>query len=135
MEVSQDILHATKTTPKFTLAQTCAAKCVSVYDGDTAQFVFHVAPGAGCYRFSCRLLGYNSAEIKTNDPVEKKKAKESRDALANSILDKIVQLEIGDFDKYGRPLVRVFHDGKNINEWMLEAGHGKPYTGSGSKDW
>ncbi len=133
MEALQDLNNTSKLTPKFTLSRKCHAKCVSVYDGDTAQFVFPVANEY--YRFSCRMLGYNSAEIKTHDPVEKAKAKESREALADKILDKIVELHVGDFDKYGRPLVTVFYGGDNINEWMVDAGHGKPYSGSGDKDW
>jgi endonuclease YncB( thermonuclease family) len=81
------------------------------------------------------MLGYNSAEIKTKDLTEKAKGVESRDILAGKILNKIVHLDIGDFDKYGRPLVTVTLDGENINEWMMASGHGKPYSGAGDKNW
>lgn len=136
---------ATAKTRKFTLnGVKCDAKCVSVYDGDTAQMVFEPFAGMGLYRFSCRFAGYNSAEIKGSTAEEKTAAKAARDALAGMILDKIVHLSIGEFDKYGRPLVEVTCDytagalsnhAINVNKWMLENGHGKPYTGAGDKEW
>jgi endonuclease YncB( thermonuclease family) len=130
-----ELINADKKTPKFSIAQTCDAKCVSVYDGDTAQFVFRAYANAPYQRFSCRMLGYNSAEIKTSDLVEKEQALRSRDALAGKILNKIVQITVSDFDKYGRPLVTVQSDGIDINQWMVNHGHGQPYTGAGEKKW
>lgn len=129
---------ATPKTRLFTLRGIkCDAKCVGVHDGDTAQMVFEPFPGIGLHRFSCRFAGYNSAEVcGSGVTVEEKRAgAAARDALAGQILDKIVQLTLGDFDKYGRVLVEVCLNGVNVNQWMLENGHGKPYTGAGAKSW
>ncbi len=38
-------------------------------------------------------------------------------------------------DKYGRPLVEVFLDHRNINQWMVEQKLGVPYEGKGKKCW
>lgn len=130
-----ELINATSNTPKFTLSGTVQAKCVSVYDGDTASFVFRIAPTLPLYKFSCRMIGYNSAEIRGGSEEEKKKAVESKNALSEKILNKIVTLQIGEFDKYGRPLVIVTCDGVNINQWMLTNNYGKTYNGRGEKQW
>ena len=134
--MSFDLQSADIKTPKFSLKGIeCEAKCVKVYDGDTAQFVFRPFSGYSHYRFSCRMTGYNSAEIKGGTAEEKSRAIAARDALKGLILDKIVTLQIGDFDKYGRPLVNVKVDDIDVNMWMLANNYGKPYNGNGEKKW
>jgi len=134
--VDQELLDATyKSVPKFNVSGTKQAKCVSCFDGDTAQFAMRLYENSPIFRFSCRFLGYNSAEIHGKTPEEKAKAVESKKALSDMILDKVVTLEVGSLDKYGRPLVTVICGGVNVNEWMLANGHGKPYTGEGEKAW
>ena len=87
------------------------AKVVKVYDADTIQVVFKVHENY--YRFKCRLSRIDSPEIKSHDPLEKEKAKISRDMLKNRILNKIVKIKCGDFDKYGRPLGTIYKDETN----------------------
>lgn len=124
------------TVPKFSLAQNnVPAKCVKVYDGDTAQFVFAPFEGGKSFRFSCRMKNYNSAELRTHDAEEKQIAIRARDALIEMILGKQVSLNIYDFDKYGRPLVDVYVDGVYINDKMISTGHGKKYDGRGKKEY
>jgi endonuclease YncB( thermonuclease family) len=122
-------------TPKWTFeGSRVTAKCVKVYDGDTATFVFVPYPHSQPRSFSCRFFGYNSAEIKTEDLEEKAKGIAARDYLSTMILNKIVKLELGSFDKYGRILVQVYlPNGFHINNEMLRSGHGKPYDGVGPK--
>ena len=124
-------------TPKWNFeGKTFLSKCVKVYDGDTATFVF--IPYANCnpHKFSCRMLGYNSAELRSKDVLEKEQAKLSRDYLSTLIFNKIVRLECHDNDKYGRILVNVYlQDGTHINQEMLKSGYGKPYHGTGTKLW
>jgi micrococcal nuclease len=136
MQCDQELLDATcKSVPKFNVDGTRQAKCVSCYDGDTATFAMRLYEGSPIFKFSCRLLGYNSAEIRGTSPEERTKAAESKKALSDLILDKIVILNIKSMDKYGRPLITVTINGINVNEWMIANGHGKPYTGEGEKDW
>ena len=124
-------------TPKWSFkGRKVKAKCVKVYDGDTATFVFIPFRGGDPHCFSCRFLGYDSPEIKSKDSAEKEAATKARDYLSSLILHKIIDLELNDFDKYGRILVNVYlPDGKHINSHMLEMGYGRPYQGTGLKFW
>lgn len=131
-----DILNTcTDKTPKWSFeGNHVTAKCVKVYDGDTATFVFIPYPNSQPKSFSCRFLGYNSAEMRTDDSIEKTKGIAARDYLSSLILNQIVKLELGTFDKYGRILVQVYlQNGLHVNDEMLQSGHGKPYDGTGPK--
>jgi len=133
-----DILNnCTVKTPKWSFeGMTVSAKCVKVYDGDTATFAFIPYFNSNPCTFSCRFIGYNSAEIRTKDPIEKSKAIAAKEYLSNLILNRIVKLELGSFDKYGRILVQVYlPSGLHVNSEMLRSGHGKPYDGVGVKSF
>lgn len=136
MDTDLELANADKKVPKYTLAGlTVQAKCVSVYDGDTAQFVFRTSLGQHLYRYSCRMIGYNSAEIRGGSAAESTQAQISKRALSDMILGKIVILDLGEFDKYGRPLVAVRLGDLDVNKWMIDHGYGKLYTGRGAKTW
>ncbi len=131
-----ELLNADKSVPKYSLAgRTVYAKCVSVYDGDTAQFVFRPSPKQRLCRYSCRMIGYNSAEIRGGSEAEKTQAQICKKALSDMILNKIVTLDLGEFDKYGRPLVTVHLGDIDVNKWMVEHDYGKLYMGKGAKEW
>lgn len=121
-------------TPKWTFeGHTVYAKCVKVYDGDSATFAF-IPPGSSSpFKFSCRCLGYNSAELRTKDQNEKNAAIRSRDFLKSLIFEKIVQLKLGPHDKYGRVLIDIYLNDLHINHEMVRLGYGKPYDGTGPK--
>lgn len=125
-------------TPEFRISGTHRAKIVKVYDGDTVTVAICLF-GNKPERISCRCYGYNSAEIKSKSPEEKEMGKKSRDYLRSLILHKIVEIEIiidsKNKDPYKRPLVIIRHEGKIINDLMVENGYGKPYFGSGEKPW
>ena len=71
-------------TPLFTLeGRNCKAKCVKCYDADTIHIVIYY--GNQLQRFVCRLLGIDSAEIKTSNLLEKEHAIKARDYLSNFI--------------------------------------------------
>jgi len=134
--INNTLAGATYKTPTFNLnGMECDAKCVKVYDGDTATFVFEPFAGVGLFKFSCRMLGYNSAEMRSKSAAEVASAYKSQIALSEKIMNKVVRLQVGKFDKYGRPLVIVYADGLNLNEWMIANKYGEPYTGAGEKKW
>lgn len=112
------------------------AKCIKVYDGDTIT-VAAILPGRDIWKFSVRMHRYDTAEVRTKCEIEKKAAYEARDALKEKCLGKIVELELVDFDKYGRLLCEVLLDGENLNDWMIAEGHGVPYMGGTKEkvDW
>lgn len=116
----------------------CLGKIVDVYDGDTFTAVFKYNKKYMKYKF--RTYGYDSPEMKPlkskpNRDEEKKKAVIARDAFKD-VTDwenSLVTLDMLEFDKYGRILVNVYKNGININEWMVQNGHGYPYYGGTKK--
>jgi endonuclease YncB( thermonuclease family) len=105
-------------------------KVIKVYDGDTftlaAQLPYDTT---AVYRFSIRLRGIDSPEIKTTHTTEKQLAIISRDALSNLIMNKIVTLQNICIEKYGRILADVYLDNLHVNHWMIEKGYAIKYNG------
>ena len=131
------ILHACtyKNTTPF-VPPIHAGKVIKVYDGDTIHVASEVWPGQ-VYRFSIRMNGYDSAEMRTRDPAEKRAAIIARDALHAKVMGKIVTLKNVALEKYGRVLCDVFLDNESINQWMIDNHYGIVYDG-GTKtvvDW
>jgi endonuclease YncB( thermonuclease family) len=133
--------------PRFSLnGQTFQGKVVSVYDGDTCDFILY-SPDEGVRRFIIRMLSYNSPEIRVSrllDPEERSKlqksAKEAK-AMLGSLLGLDLKVEerptftvkCGVFDKYGRVLANVYTlDDVCINDLMLSNGYGVPFMQSDS---
>ena len=84
------------------------AKVVHVYDGDTIRVVFPVHKTF--YKWTCRLVNVDTPEIRTRCKLQKQYGYKVRDALREKILNKIVLIECGEFDKYGRLLVNIYDD-------------------------
>ena len=114
-------------------------KVIKVYDGDTitvaSKLPFRNSP---IYRFSVRLLGIDSPEIKGHTEAEKALAKKSRDALSVLIYEKNVILKDVSTEKYGRLLANVYINDLHVNKWMLDNKYAIEYDG-GTKtrpiDW
>lgn len=79
------------------------------------------------------MMLYDSAEMDSKDAELLSAATVARDALRSAILGRIVRIDCGGFDKYGRLLVTVWKGKVNINKWMLDKGYGQPYRGAGQK--
>lgn len=109
-------------------------KVIKVYDGDTFTIVSKLPyNGSPIYRFSVRINGIDSPEIKGKTANEKELAKKSRDALSNLILGKIVTLQNVSTEKYGRILADVYLGDVCINEWMISNNYAVKYDG-GTKE-
>ncbi len=122
-------------TPKLEFdGHICKAKCVKVYDGDTIHVVIEY-PRREYHRFVARMAGYNSAELRGGTPEETDAGLRAKSVLEGLILDKIITIHCGKYDKYGRLLITVYYSGTNVNEWMVSHNYGQPYTGSGEKRW
>jgi endonuclease YncB( thermonuclease family) len=109
-------------------------KVIKVYDGDTitiATLLYNgdLVPMKELYKFSVRILGIDTAEIKTKCSMEHNKGIAARDALSHKILHKIVQLKNISYDKYGRLLCNVFIDDINISEWLISTHFAVSYDG------
>lgn len=121
-------------TPFFDLSnKSFWAKCVDVYDGDTITiaFMLHKHP----YKFKCRLANLDTAELRTQDQNELKHAKFARDRMKQLILNKVIYIHSGKWDKYGRLLIWVRTDphGCLINELMIKENLGYYYDGKKKK--
>ena len=70
-----------------------SGKVIKVYDGDTITIANKLPiKDSPMYRFSVRLNGIDTPEIKSKHETEKKLAKEAKQFLSNIILGKIVEL-------------------------------------------
>lgn len=135
------LMQCSKKTPNFSFeGRTFVCKCVSVYDGDTITVAF-CPYGDDYYKFHIRLLGIDTPELRTNNPEEKKKGVEVRDFLRGLILNKLVVIKCGKFDKYGRLLGEVFTGTdvnateKSINELLVEKNYAYRYYGGTKKEF
>lgn len=110
---------------------TTYAKCYDVYDGDTVKIIFEYK--GEMIKYSARIYGIDTPEIRTKDKQEKERGYQARDYLRSYILDKIVKVDLMHFDKYGRLLVKIYIDiGPNtidISNLMIQEGYAKPYFG------
>ena len=123
-----------------------SGKVVKVYDGDTIHIVFPYFNKM--YKWSCRLIGIDTPEIRTSDSDEKKYGIKVRDALREKIMDKVVKIKCGEFDKYGRLLGEIFDIScensviqcdesfeQSINNWMIQNQYAFYYDGGTKRDW
>ena len=118
-----------KDTMPFIPPITCG-KVIKVYDGDTITIASKLPNmNEPIYRFSVRLLGIDSPEIKGKSFTEKELAIKARDALHELIFDKMVTLQNVSTEKYGRILADVYLDDLHINKWMLLEKYAIPYDG------
>jgi len=132
-KLDEDVARATWVTapPYVPVITTC--KVIKVYDGDTITIAAKIYESSPVYRFSVRLRGIDTPEIKTKSETEKHLAIKARDFLADRIMDKVVVLQNVSTEKYGRLLADVYYDGCLINELMLTSGHAVKYDG-GTKE-
>ncbi len=112
------------------------AKVVSVYDGDSCRVVFPVL--RKLYKFNCRIKGVDTPELRTKNKKEKEYGLLVRDKLKEKILNKVVWIECGDFDKYGRLLIDIkspLLEGEKISEWLINNKYAMKYNGGTKNDW
>lgn len=104
-----------------------------IYDGDTIHIIFKFKDTY--YKWKCRLDGIDTPELKTKNEDEKKLGYEVKDILVEKIKDKIIDVECGEFDKYGRLLIKVFYENECINDWLIDNGYAKKYDGGHKDEW
>ena len=85
------------------------------------------------YRFSVRLNGIDTPEMKGKNEEEKRIAVKARDALAEIILNKPLTLKNVTTEKYGRLLADVHHNNIHLNKWMIEQRYAVEYDGGTKK--
>jgi micrococcal nuclease len=139
--ISDFPLATLENTPSLNfVGQSVDAKVLHVYDGDTITVAIPLL--GSVFKWKCRMIGIDTPEIRTRNLSEKRMGLLARDALRELVADKIVSLECGKFDKYGRLLaiVHVYDEsGTNIvanaNQWMLQQGLARTYDGGKRMPW
>lgn len=126
---SHKLHHVTPENMKTFVPNFKECKVISVYDGDTITVAAFLNKDPQCYKFKVRLNGIDSPEMRGSSPNEKQHALQSRDALKEKIMDKIITLDISGLEKYGRVLATVYYKGENVNEWLLQNKYAIPYDG------
>ena len=119
-------------TPAWTLeGKQMWARVVDIYDADTLTLIIPI-DSSGVYKFSCRVYGIDTAEIKSKNEENKMLANKAKNrmlelcGIKNIQLDKvysrketqamlnsdiyIVYIKCREWDKYGRLLVDVFNN-------------------------
>tara|TARA_A100001011_G_scaffold400735_1_gene518130 strand:+ start:3630 stop:4052 length:423 start_codon:yes stop_codon:yes gene_type:complete len=121
-------------TAKFKINGIYIAKIVDVYDGDTCQIVIFY--NFSFKRYSLRIKNIDAPEIKSNDKTTKEKAIHVRDTVRSLILNKILYVNIENFDKYGRLLGDIILDNNDhLSTYLLELELVKPYDGGKKPQW
>lgn len=111
------------------------ARVVKVVDGDTIDCIvdlgFYITANI---RF--RLLGVDTPETNSKDPVIKAIALNAKDFIAKQLLNKSVVVEVTKTDKYGRWLAKVFEEDTqlSINEQLITLGYAKAYFGDSKQE-
>lgn len=109
-------------------------RIASVYDGDTVRIIFSFH--GTFYKWNCRLTGIDTPELRTSNAKEKEYGYQVRDILREKILNKVVSVECGKFDKYGRLLVTITCDENCcVNKWLVENKYALEYDGGKKQDW
>jgi len=154
---TSDLLSTSLESTPFHSLDKVNQKCVVLdcYDGDTCIIALHIDRHK-INLFKCRLIGIDTPEMKGGD---KCRAMEARDFLINSVslqpiksnstrreaqvhlstFKRVVRVECGEWDKYGRLLIKLFvQQGvkeKCINEELIKEGHAKKYDGGTKEAW
>lgn len=109
------------------------ARVNKVYDGDTITVV--LATAEQHFKYRVRLVGIDTPELKIAE--QKERGLAARAHLLEAITggrdleesECLVDLECEGADKYGRILARVYKDGKDLSQMMLDDGFANPYDG------
>jgi len=104
------------------------AKSDNVIDGDTIKDVIIEMDFGITTKKTIRLLGIDAPEMRGVSDNEKRKAVKSRDRLRAIVSDcPSLTLNGSSSDSFGRTLARIYCQGRDISQLLLEEGHAKEY--------
>jgi micrococcal nuclease len=138
-EIHPDIKNATlQNTPKYNITGFVYGKCVKVYDGDTVTIATRFNNATPVQLYSVRISGIDTAELRSKNLAEKKVALNTRNFVADIILNRIVKINITGLEKYGRLLGDVHilegvYKDTTLSSLILTHGLGYVYGGKTKK--
>lgn len=104
---------------------------IRCYDGDTVTIISN--PYGNMCRFTIRVLGVDTPELRMSSSLERSAAEIVRDELNHMIINRFVRIKIHSIDKYGRLLadIWVIRDSNelHINKWLLDMRYAIFYDG------
>jgi endonuclease YncB( thermonuclease family) len=113
-------------------------KVVDVYDGDTLFIDIPGIPPVFGKRIGVRILGIDTAEMRSKDPCEKERALQAK-GVVKALIKKAQRVDIVQVqrDKYFRILGQVTADGRSIGEELIAKKLAFPYFGDAKpkRDW
>jgi len=120
--------------PKASGAAVSAPACrvTSVVDGDTVDMNC-----AGYGAFRARLTGFDTPEsFEPGCAAEARVARQVTARLRTLVANaRTVEPRIGEMDRYGRRLVRLSLDGRDVGAVLISEGLAVPYRGGRRIDW
>ncbi|MGR3639491.1 thermonuclease family protein [Alterinioella nitratireducens] len=103
-----------------------------VIDGDTVDMAC-----GGSAPFRARLIGFDTPE--TYEPrcrAEADLGRQATDRLQGMVATaRVTQADLDGTDRYGRRLVRLGIDGRDVGDGLIAEGLAVPYTGGRRIDW
>ena len=110
--------------------QEYSGKVLRVVDGDTLDCIIDLGFDISI-RKRCRLHGIDTPELRSKDPSMRGVAIECKMKVEEILAEGKNRVKIiyhGD-GKFGRPLVELIVNEKNINKVLIETGYAKEYFG------
>lgn len=120
--------------PKFPFKGIYKIRIISVYDGDTVNIAF-THKGA-IFKYSLRILGVDTPEIRGNYPDAYKKYARDAKQYVESILptDKLIYANFVKYDKYGgRLLGDILLDDDTLSQKLIQNNYAFKYNGEKKK--
>lgn len=111
-------------------------KVTRVVDGDSFYASIPIDGYGYMWTFPFRLDGVDCPEVRTKNLREKELGFKAKSHVENLVMDKIVCLKLGKFDKFGRLLSSIItNDGINVGDDLIENELARPYNGGKMLDW
>ena len=104
------------------------AKVRRVVDGDTLDVEIDLGFNLTLNE-RIRLIGVDTPETRTRDPVEKANGLKSKRFVEDFVGSGNVMIKVHGFGKFGRPLADLYVDDGCLKERLVNLGYAAPYFG------
>lgn len=109
-------------------------KVIRVVDGDSIKVSIPI--DGHIWTFPVRIANIDCPEVRTRNDKEKILGFKAKSRVEDLTLGKIVSLELGKFDKFGRLLGSVFTSEEiNVGDRLISEGLAVEYSGGKRPDW